>query len=37
TGEGLMLKEVAPGWNVNEIQALTEATLIIKEVKDVEL
>ena len=37
TGEGLLLKEIAPGWSVDEIQALTEATLIIKEVKEVTL
>ena len=28
TGEGLVLKEIAPGWTVPEVQELTEATLI---------
>jgi len=38
TPEGLVLKEVAPGWTVPEVQALTEARLVISEdVKEVEL
>jgi len=38
TPEGLVLKEVAPGWTVPEVQALTEARLLISEhVKEVEL
>jgi 3-oxoacid CoA-transferase subunit B len=35
--EGLLLKEVAPGWEPSEIQALTEATLIVRDVKEIEL
>ena len=37
TEEGLLLKEVAPGWKPSEIQELTETRLIVKEVKEVEL
>ncbi|MBL7119562.1 MAG: succinyl-CoA--3-ketoacid-CoA transferase [Dehalococcoidia bacterium] len=38
TPEGLVLKEVAPGWTAQEVQALTEARLVISEdVKEVEL
>ena len=38
TPEGLLLKEVAPGWTAQEVQTLTEARLIISEhVKEVEL
>jgi 3-oxoacid CoA-transferase B subunit len=29
TGDGLVLKEVAPGWSPEEVQSLTEPTLII--------
>ena len=37
-GKGLWLKEVAPGWTAEEVQALTEAKLIIaKDVKEIEL
>ena len=36
--EGLVLKEVAPGWTAEEVQALTEARLIIAlDLKEVEL
>jgi 3-oxoacid CoA-transferase B subunit len=36
--EGLLLKEVAPGWTAEELQALTEARLIIApDLKEVEL
>ena len=38
TGKGLVLEEKAPGWSVEEIQALTEPTLIVAEdLKDIEL
>jgi len=38
TSQGLLLKEVAPGWTVEEIQALTEPRLIISpELKEIEL
>ena len=38
TPGGLLLKEVAPGWTADEIQALTEAELIISpDLKEVEL
>ena len=38
TGDGLVLKEIAPGWRVEEIQALTEPRLIVAEgLKDIEL
>jgi 3-oxoacid CoA-transferase subunit B len=30
TGEGLVLREVAPGWTADEVQALTEAKLIAR-------
>lgn len=37
-GKGLVLKEVAPGWNAAEVQALTEAPLIIADdLKEIEL
>ena len=38
TTEGLLLKEVAPGWTTNEIQALTQPTLqIAPDLKEIEL
>ena len=38
TPEGLLLKEIAPGWTAEEVQALTEARLIIDEdLKELEL
>lgn len=38
TPEGLLLKEVAPGWTAEEVQALTEPRLIIApDLKEVEL
>ena len=38
TREGLLLKEIAPGWTVEEVQALTEPGLIISgDLKEVEL
>ena len=38
TTEGLLLKEIAPGWTVEEVQALTEPKLIVaKDVKEMEL
>jgi len=38
TPEGLLLKEVAPGWTADEIQELTEAELIISpDLKEIEL
>ena len=38
TGEGLVLKEVAPGWTAEEVQALTEPKLIISpDLKEIEL
>jgi len=38
TPEGLMLKEIAPGWTIEEVQALTEPKLIISpELKEIEL
>lgn len=38
TNEGLVLKEVAPGWTPEEVQALTEPRLIISpDVKEIEL
>jgi 3-oxoacid CoA-transferase subunit B len=38
TPEGLLLREVAPGWAVNEVQALTEPKLIVAEdIKEIEL
>jgi 3-oxoacid CoA-transferase subunit B len=30
TGEGLVLREVAPGWTAEEVQAQTEAELITR-------
>ena len=36
--DGLLLKEVAPGWNAAEIQALTEADLMVaNDLKEIEL
>ncbi len=38
TDRGIVLREVAPGWKVEEVQALTEAKLIIaKDLKEIEL
>ena len=38
TKQGLILREVAPGWSAEEIQALTEAKLIVaKDLKEIEL
>ena len=38
TGKGLLLKELAPGWTVEEVQALTEPKLVIApELKEIEL
>ena len=38
TGEGLLLREVAPGWTVPEVQALTEARLTpAADLKEIEL
>ncbi len=38
TKEGLVLKEVAPGWTVEEVQALTEPRLIVADdLKEIEL
>jgi 3-oxoacid CoA-transferase B subunit len=38
TGEGLLLREIAPGWTVAEIQELTEPALIIApDLKEMEL
>jgi 3-oxoacid CoA-transferase B subunit len=38
TAEGLILKELAPGWTVQEIQALTEARLVpAGDLKEIEL
>ncbi len=38
TKQGLVLKEVAPGWTAEEVQALTEASLIIADdLKEIEL
>lgn len=38
TKEGLQLREVAPGWTAQEVQAITEAPLIIsKDLKEIEL
>ncbi len=37
TSGGLELKEVAPGWTVEEVQALTEPRLIARDVKQMEL
>jgi len=36
--EGLILKEVAPGWSVEEVQEITEPKLIVaKDIKEIEL
>jgi 3-oxoacid CoA-transferase B subunit len=38
TGEGLVLKELAPGWTFPEVQKLTEARLIpAADLKEIEL
>ena len=38
TGEGLLLKETAPGWTAEEVQALTEPELIIApDLKEIDL
>jgi len=38
TKEGLVLREVAPGWTVEEVQALTEPKLIVaRDLKEIEL
>jgi 3-oxoacid CoA-transferase subunit B len=38
TKQGLVLREVAPGWSAEEVQALTEAKLIVaKDLKEIEL
>jgi 3-oxoacid CoA-transferase B subunit len=38
TLDGLVLKEVAPGWTAEEVQALTEPKLIVAEdLKEIEL
>lgn len=38
TMEGLLLREVAPGWTAEEVQALTEPKLIVAEdIKEIEL
>ena len=38
TPKGLVLKEIAPGWTAEEIQAVTEPTLVISsELKEIEL
>ena len=38
TAQGLVLKEVAPGWTADEVQALTEAPLIVAgDLKEIEL
>ncbi|MFC2051595.1 3-oxoacid CoA-transferase [Chloroflexota bacterium] len=38
TPHGLLLKEIAPGWTVDEVQALTEPKLILSpELKEIEL
>jgi 3-oxoacid CoA-transferase B subunit len=38
TGDGLLLKEVAPGWDADDVQALTEPKLIVSpDLKEVEL
>ncbi|MFN3974177.1 MAG: CoA-transferase, partial [Dehalococcoidia bacterium] len=37
-GKGLVLKEIAPGWTPQEIQALTDATLhLAPDLKEIEL
>lgn len=38
TSDGSLLREVAPGWTVEEVQALTEPNLIVAEdIKEIEL
>ena len=38
TKQGLVLKEIAPGWTAEEVQALTEAPLIVADdLKEIEL
>jgi 3-oxoacid CoA-transferase subunit B len=38
TGNGLLLRELAPGWTVEEVQAITEPTLLVsQELREVEL
>ena len=38
TEQGLVLKEIAPGWTAEEVQKLTEAPLIVAEdLKEIEL
>ena len=38
TKEGLVLKEIAPGWTAEEVQALTEPKLIVApDLKEIEL
>lgn len=38
TPKGLLLKEIAPGWTVEEVQALTEPRLVVSEhLKEIEL
>ena len=38
TKQGLVLREVAPDWTVEEVQALTEPKLIVaKDLKEIEL
>jgi len=38
TGQGLILREIAPGWTVEEVQAVTEPKLVVSpDLKEVEL
>jgi 3-oxoacid CoA-transferase B subunit len=38
TEQGLVLKEIAPGWTAEEVQKLTEAPLIVaQDLKEIEL
>ena len=38
TPDGLVLKETAPGWSAEEVQALTEAKLIVSpDLKELDL
>jgi acetate CoA/acetoacetate CoA-transferase beta subunit len=38
TEHGLLLKEIGPGWTIEEVQAVTEARLIVSPVlKEIEL
>jgi 3-oxoacid CoA-transferase subunit B len=38
TGDGLVLREVAPGWTAEEVQSLTEAPLVVEDdLKEIEL